>query len=99
MTMKYLCRNVYVKVRIMKKRNRKMQYIGFLMFVIGAAGIDGPNITIPVVMVLGGLGILAVSALREQKGEWYDTASITSQRYSRNVPDIRKQSLCNNKAA
>ena len=76
-----------------------MQYMGFLMFVIGAAGIDSPNITVPVVMVLGGLGILAVSALREQKGEWYDTASIKSQGYSRNVPDIRKQSLCNNKTA
>ena len=76
-----------------------MQYIGFLMFAIGAAGMDSPNMAVPAVMVLSGLGILAVSALREQKGEWYDTASITSQRYSRNVPNIRKQGIHHNKAA
>lgn len=76
-----------------------MQYIGYLMFVIGAAGMDSPNMVVPAVMVLSGLGILAVSALREQKGEWYDTTGIKSQRNSGNVPNIRKQGIHHNKTA
>ena len=38
-----------------------MQKVAYLLFVIGAAGMDSPNMAVPAVMVLSGLGILAVS--------------------------------------
>ena len=76
-----------------------MQYIGYLMFVIGAAGMDSSNMAVPAIMAFCGLGIIGITAWRERRKEQYDTASIKSQRNSGNVPDIRKQSLCNNKTA
>ena len=42
-------------------------YIGFLMFVIGAAGMDSQNQIVPAVMVLLGLVILAISAFVERR--------------------------------
>ena len=44
-----------------------MDKLGFLLFIIGAAGMDSPNITVPVVMVLGGLGIMGITALKENR--------------------------------
>ena len=76
-----------------------MQYIGYLMLVIGAAGVDGDDMIKSAVICFVGLVVLAVTAWREGRKEQYDTTSIKSQRYSRNVPDIRKQSLPDNKTA
>ncbi len=76
-----------------------MQKVGYLLFILGAAGVDSPNVAVPAVMVLSGLGILTVSAWRERSKGQYDKAGIKSQRYSRNVPDIRKQGIHHNKAA
>lgn len=41
--------------------------LGFLLFIIGAAGMDSPNRTAPVIMVLSGLAIIAVSAFLERR--------------------------------
>ena len=41
--------------------------IGFLLFIIGAAGMDTPNITVPVIMIAIGLGILVASSLKENR--------------------------------
>ena len=38
-----------------------MQKVGFILFMLGAGGMDNPNMAVPAVMVLSGLGILAVS--------------------------------------
>lgn len=42
-----------------------MQKLGFLLFIIGAAGMDSPNVTVPVIMVLSGLTVMAATALKE----------------------------------
>lgn len=76
-----------------------MQKIAYLLFLLGAAGMDSPDVTVPAVMVLSGLTILSITAWRERRKGQYDTASIKSQRHSRNVPDIRKQGIHHNKAA
>lgn len=76
-----------------------MQKVGFILFMLGVGGMDSPNMSVPVVMVLSGLGILAVSAWRERRKGQYDTTGIQSQRHSGNVPDIRKQGIHHNKAA
>ena len=75
-----------------------MQYIGYLMFVIGAAGVDGDDMIKSALICFAGLVVLAVSAWRERRKQ-YDTAGIKSKRNSGNVPNIRKQGLRNNKAA
>lgn len=77
-----------------------MQKIGFILFLLGAGGMDSSNMTVPAVMVLGGLGILTISAWRERRKEQYDNKTgINSKGYSRDVQYIRGKSLCNNKTA
>ena len=39
--------------------------IGFFLFILGAAGMDSPDVTVPVVMVAVGLSILLVTSLKE----------------------------------
>ena len=39
--------------------------MGFLLFIIGAAGMDNHNLTVPVIMVLSGLAIMAATAIKE----------------------------------
>ena len=39
--------------------------LGFLLFIIGAAGMDSPNVIIPVIMVLTGLAIIGMTAIKE----------------------------------
>ena len=39
--------------------------LGFLLFIIGAAGMDSPNVIIPVIMVLAGLAIMGITVLKE----------------------------------
>ena len=76
-----------------------MQKVGFILFLLGAAGMDSPNMEVPAVMVLGGLTLLAVTAWKERRKGQYDATGIQSQRHSGNVPDIRKQGIHHNKAA
>lgn len=56
-------------VKIMKK-NRKMQNIGYLMFVIGAAGVGGDDMLKAGMISLAGLMIIGVSALVERRKIW-----------------------------
>lgn len=42
-----------------------MGYIGFLMFLLGAGGMDSPDRTIPTIMVLVGLAIIGIEAIKE----------------------------------
>lgn len=44
-----------------------IQKIGFVLFLIGGAGMDSPDRTIPVMMVLTGLLILTISAIKEMR--------------------------------
>ena len=74
-----------------------MQYIGFLMFVIGAAGVGGDDMLKAALICIVGLAVLGVSAFMERRS--YDKASINSKRYRRNVQYFREQSLSNNKTA
>ena len=40
--------------------------IGFLLFMIGAAGMDSQDRTVPVIMVLVGLAIIGITVLAER---------------------------------
>lgn len=42
-----------------------MGYVGFLMFIIGAAGIDGNNMIAAGIIALVGLALLAITAIKE----------------------------------
>lgn len=42
-----------------------MEYIGFLMMVIGAAGIDGNNMLMSGIIALAGLAIIGITAQKE----------------------------------
>ena len=64
-----------------------MGYIGFLMFVIGAAGIDSQNQIVPAVMVLLGLAILAISAFVERR----EKHGISYRVLEWEMPQLRKQ--------
>lgn len=41
--------------------------LGFLLFIVGAAGMDSPNITVPVIMIAVGLAILVKASLKENR--------------------------------
>lgn len=43
-----------------------MGYIGFLMLVIGAAGIDGNRMILAGIIALTGLGLIAISGQKEK---------------------------------
>lgn len=76
-----------------------MQKIGFVLFLLGAGGMDSPNMAVPAVMVLSGLSILAVSAWRERRKGQYDKTGINSQGYCGDLQHIREQKLHHNKTA
>ena len=44
-----------------------MKVAGFMLFMLGAAGVDSPNMAVPATMVLSGLTILSISALLERR--------------------------------
>ena len=46
-----------------------IQKIGFVLFLIGGAGMDSQDTTIPVIMVLIGLVIILVTAVKEQRAK------------------------------
>ena len=60
-----------------------MKKVAFIVFLLGASG----------------MAILAVSAWKERRKEHYDKAGINSRRYFRNVSDIKKFGVQNNKTA
>lgn len=76
-----------------------MQKIGYLLFLLGAGGMDSTSVTVPAVMVFSGLGIIGITVWRERRKEQYDKTGINSRRYRGNVPDIEKYGLQNNKTA
>lgn len=41
--------------------------IGFVLFLLGAAGMDSPNVIVPALMAFTGLAIIALSAFRERR--------------------------------
>ena len=43
-----------------------MEYIGFLMMVIGAAGMDGNNMLMSGIIALAGLAIIRITAHKEK---------------------------------
>lgn len=42
-----------------------MGYIGFLMFMIGGAGMDGNRMVLAGIMVIAGLGLIAIDGHRK----------------------------------
>ena len=74
-----------------------IQKMGFLLFMIGSAGMDSQNVTVPTTMVLMGLSIIGVTALLERRK--HGKANVNSQRYFRDVQYLRKHGVQNNKAA
>ena len=75
-----------------------MDKIGFILLLLGAGGMDSPNMAVPSVMVLVGLALLAISAWRE-RGEEHDETGINSERHCGDLQHIRKQGIHHNKTA
>lgn len=73
-----------------------MKYIGYLMFVIGAAGMDGDMFKAGLICLVG-LVVLGVSALLE--GRRHDKTSVKRKRYCRDMQRVRKHGVQNHKAA
>lgn len=65
-----------------------MDKLGFLLLVIGSAGMDNPDRIVPAIMVLSGLVIIAVSAFRERRR----TYGISYRVCQWKLPKLRKQS-------
>lgn len=74
-----------------------MKYIGYLMFIIGAAGVGGDDMLKAGMISLVGLAVLGVSALLE--GRQHDKTSFNSKRYRRDIQCVRKHGVQNHKAA
>ena len=52
--------------------DKLMSKIGFLLFLLGAGGMDSQNQIVPAAMVLLGLAILAISAFVERRENRYE---------------------------
>ena len=61
--------------------------IGFLLFLLGAGGMDSQNQIVPAVMVLLGLAILAISAFVERR----EKHGISYRVLEWEMPQLRKQ--------
>lgn len=61
--------------------------LGFLLLMIGCAGMDTPNLTV-VIMVFGGLAIIAVSAFMERRRKYGISYRICQWK----MPKLRAQS-------
>lgn len=64
-----------------------IQKLGFLLFMIGAGGMDSNNQLVPAVMVLLGLAILAISAFVERR----EKHGISYRVLEWEMPQLRKQ--------
>lgn len=65
-----------------------MQKVGFILFLLGAGGMDNPNMAVPAVMVLSGLVILAVSVYIERRELWQEQH--TPQKNLQRFSDVQK---------
>lgn len=65
-----------------------MQYIGYLMFVIGAAGVDGDDMIKSALICFAGLVVLAVSAWKERRELWQEQH--TTQKNLQRFSDVQK---------
>ena len=57
-----------------------MDKIGFVLFLLGAAGMDSPDVTVPAVMVVGGLAITGLSAIKEAFHPKADQSNVKSSK-------------------
>lgn len=64
-----------------------MDKLGFLLFMIGGAGMDSPDRKIPTIMIIAGLSIIALSALAERRKQY----EISYRVCKRKMPKLRKQ--------
>ena len=48
----------------------KLSKLGFLLFILGGAGMDSPDRTVAAIMVLAGLSLIALSALAERRKQY-----------------------------
>lgn len=62
--------------------------LGFLLLMIGCAGMDSPDRTVVVIMFLAGLSLIALSALAERRKQY----EISYRVCRRKMPELRKQS-------
>ena len=62
--------------------------LGFLLFILGGAGMDSPDRTVPAIMVLSGLAIIAVSAFMERRRKYGLSYRICQWK----MPKLRAQS-------
>lgn len=53
-----------------------MAKIGILLFLLGGAGMDSPNRTVPVIMVLIGLAFLGIAAIKENSLAHTDQSNV-----------------------
>ena len=74
-----------------------LQNTSYLMFVIGAAGVEGKDMIRSALICFAGLLVLGITTLLERKQ--YDKASINSKRCSRDLQRVRKHGVQNHKAA
>lgn len=65
-----------------------MDKLGFLLFMLGGAGMDSPNRTIPVIMILIGLVLIAVSVFRERRKQYGISYRVCQWK----MPKLRKKS-------
>ena len=65
-----------------------MKKVAFIIFLLGAGGMDSPNMIVPAVMVFSGLGILAISAWRERRRLWQEQH--TTQKNFQKFSDVQK---------
>lgn len=65
-----------------------MSKLGFLLFMLGAGGMDSPDVTVPAIMVLSGIGIIGISAFLERRKEY----GISYRVLQWKMPKLRKRS-------
>lgn len=65
----------------------KLSKLGFLLFILGGAGMDSPDRTVAVIMVLAGLSLIALSALAERRKQY----EISHRVCRRKMSELRKQ--------
>ena len=55
-----------------------MEKVGFLLFLLGAAGMDSPDVTVPAIMAAGGLAIIGIYAKKEAFHPKADQSNVKS---------------------
>ena len=57
-----------------------MGKVGFLLFLLGAGGVDSPDVTVPAIMAVGGLAIIGISAIKEAFHTQADQSHVKSSK-------------------